>query len=85
MKVVVDTIVLVSGFLFGGVPSRILSSWSAGAFRMVITPAILDGYRQIGMELSKGREPLVEAFEALLAMLTVHALFVDAPLLRVPR
>lgn len=79
MNVVVDTNVLVSGLLFGGVPGRILSSWSAGAFRMVITPAILDEYRRVGIELSKGRKPLVEAFEALLAMLTVHALLVDAP------
>ena len=79
MKVVLDTNVLVSGLLFGGVPGRILAAWSAGAIRLVISPPILEEYRRVGLELSKGREPLVSMLEALLAMLTVHALLVDAP------
>ncbi len=32
-----DTNVLVSGLLFGGVPGRILSAWSTGAIRLVST------------------------------------------------
>ena len=79
MKVVLDTNVLVSGLLFGGVPGRILTAWSAGAIRLVISPPILDEYRRVGLELSKGREPLESMLEALLAMLTVHAVLVDAP------
>ena len=42
-------------------------------------PEILDEYRRVGLELSKGREPLVSAVESLLAMLTVHAMLVSAP------
>ena len=79
MKVVPDTNVLVSGLLFGGVPGRILTAWSTGAIRLVISPPILEEYRRVGLALSKGREPLVGTLEALLAMLTVHALLVDAP------
>lgn len=48
-------------------------------FCLVISPPILDEYRRVGFELSKGREPLVSALEALLAMLTVHAVLVNAP------
>ena len=79
MKVVLDTNVLVSGLLFGGVPGHILTAWSTGAIRLVISPPILDEYRRVGLELSKGREPLAGALEALLAMITVHAQLVDAP------
>ncbi len=79
MNVVLDTNVLVSGLLFGGVPGRILAAWSTGSFRLVISPPMLDEYRRVGFELSKGREPLVSALEALLAMLTVHAVLVNAP------
>ena len=78
MKVVLDTNVLVSGLLFGGVPGRILSAWSTGAIRLVISPPIQE-YRRVGLALSKGREPLVSTLEALLAMLTVHAVMVNAP------
>lgn len=84
MKVVLDTNVLVSGLLFGGVPGRILTAWSTGAVRLVISPPILDEYRRVGLELSKGREPLVGLLEALLATLTVHAQLVDAPPLDAP-
>jgi uncharacterized protein len=79
VKVVLDTNVLVSGLLFGGVPGRILTAWSTGAIRLVISPPILEEYRRVGLALAKGRESIVGALEALLAMLTVHALLVDAP------
>jgi putative PIN family toxin of toxin-antitoxin system len=79
VKVVLDTNVLVSGLLFGGVPGRILTAWSTSAIRLVISPPILEECRRVGLALSKGREPLVGTLEALLAMLTVHALLVDAP------
>lgn len=79
MKVVVDTNVVVSGLLFGGVPGQILTAWSTDEIHLVISPPILEEYRRVGLELSKGREPLVSALETLLAMLTMHAVIVDAP------
>jgi len=44
VKVVLDTDVLVSGLLFGGVPGRILTAWSTGTIRLVISPPILEEY-----------------------------------------
>lgn len=79
MKVVLDTNVLVSGLLFGGVPGRILTAWSAGSIQLVLSPPILEEYRRVGLELSKGRESLLGALDALLAVVTVHAMLVDAP------
>ena len=84
MKVVLDTNVLVSGLLFGGTPGRILTAWSGARFTLVASPDILDEYRRVGQELAAGREPLVRALDALLAMVAVHALVVNAPPLTSP-
>jgi putative PIN family toxin of toxin-antitoxin system len=79
MKVVVDTNVLVSGLLFGGVPGQILATWTTGAFVLVVSPSILDEYRRVGRALAKGRPALDSALDALLAVIAVHATVVDAP------
>ncbi len=84
MKFVVDTNVLVSGLLFGGVPGRILTAWSNGAFALIVSPPILDEYRRVGLELAKGRAPMVEALDAFLALFTVHVMMVNPPLLERP-
>lgn len=84
MKVVLDTNVLVSGLLFGGVPGRILTAWSAGALTLVISPAILDEYRRVGVELAKARPAVLEALDALLAVVTVHAMVVNPSPLEAP-
>ncbi len=81
MRVVLDTNVVVSGLIFGGLPSRILTAWTEGAFALVASPPVLDEYRRVGRELAKGRHPLNEALDALLASLAVHATIVNAPLL----
>ncbi|MBC7671949.1 MAG: putative toxin-antitoxin system toxin component, PIN family [Polaromonas sp.] len=79
MKVVVDTNVLVSGLVFGGVPGQILTAWTSGAFVLVVSPGILSEYRRVGRELAKGRPALDAALDALLALIAVHATVVDAP------
>ena len=84
MNVVVDTNVFVSGLLFGGVPGQILTAWSTGAFALVISPAILDEYRRVGLELAKSRGPMVEALEASLTLFTVHATMVNPPPFETP-
>ncbi len=78
MKVVVDTNVLMSGLLFGGVPGRVLSAWSEGVFRLVVSPPVLEEYRRVGLDLSKGREPLIGLVESFVMMVTTHALMLDA-------
>ncbi len=79
MKVVLDTSVLVSGLIFGGTPARILSAWSEGDFTLILSPSILDEYRRVGLELAKGREPLLRALDALFVTLAVNAALVNAP------
>ena len=79
MKVVLDTNVLVSGLLFGGIPGRILSAWADGDVSLVISPEILEEYRRVGGELSKDREHLETALNSLLAMLATNAALLNAP------
>lgn len=45
------------------------------------SPEILEEYRRVGLALAAGREPLVRALDALLAMIAVHALVVNTSLL----
>jgi uncharacterized protein len=52
VKVVLDTNVLMSAIFFGGPPLRVFRGWRAGAFKMVISPAILAEYRRVADELS---------------------------------
>jgi uncharacterized protein len=84
MKVVLDTNVLVSGLLFGGVPGQILTAWTAGAFGLVVSASILDEYRRVCRELAKGRPSLDASLDTLLALIAVHATVVDAPPLDEP-
>ena len=79
MNVVLDTNVVVSGLVFGGVPGAILTAWTAGAFTLVVSPPVLDEYRRVGRELAKGRAPLDAALDALMALVAVHATVIDAP------
>ena len=76
---VLDTNVVVSGLLFGGVPGTILTAWTAGAFTRVVSPPVLDEYQRVGRELANGRPPLDTALDALLALVAVHATIIEAP------
>ena len=78
MKVVVDTNVLVSGLLFGGVPGEMLTAWTSGAFVLVVSPSILSEYRRVGRELARGRPTLD------VALIAVHATVVEAAQLDAP-
>ena len=79
---VLDTNVVVSGLLFGGVPGRVLTAWTSGAFVLVLSPPVLDEFRRVGREFAKGRAPLDAALDALLALIAVHATVIDAPRLK---
>lgn len=79
-----DTNVLVSGLLFGGVPGQILTAWTSGAFGLVVSPSILSEYRRVGRELAQGRPTLDGALDSLLALIAVHATVVDAAPLEAP-
>jgi len=87
LRVVLDTNVLISGAFFSGLPSRILDACVAGTFRLLLTPEIVDEYRQVGEQFTRTRPNL--DFERLLNLLVaqavlVHAQHLDRPLCRDP-
>lgn len=53
MRVVVDTNVLVSGIIFGGIPGRILDAWIEKRFELVASPDIVDEYTRVGERLGQ--------------------------------
>jgi len=53
MRIVLDTNVLISGVLFSGPPSQILSAWADGRLDLLATVDILAEYRRVATRLSK--------------------------------
>jgi putative PIN family toxin of toxin-antitoxin system len=82
VRVILDTNVFVSGVFFGGPPGRILAAWRDGRVQPVLSAEILEEYRRVGQILG-GRYPGVD-LEPFLALLAVHADFVDTPALPEP-
>ncbi len=75
MRVVLDTNVIMSGLLFGGMPGRIVEAWRRGRIEVVLTPAVLTEYERVAEALSN-RYPEV-AITALLQILASLAIRVD--------
>lgn len=84
MKVVVDTNVLVSGIFFGGVPGRVVDAWLHGQIELVLSPAILDEYRRVGLELAGKYPERAVALAPVLTLIAMHATIVDAAPLPAP-
>ena len=47
MKIVLDTNVLVSGILFGGIPEKIIALWMEGRIEVVASPGIVAEYSRV--------------------------------------
>ena len=75
MRVVLDTNVLMSGLLFGGVPGRVVEAWRRGRIEVVLTATVLTEYERVAETLSK-RYPEV-AINAILQILASLAIRVD--------
>ena len=84
MRVVLDTNVLVSGIFFGGVPGRVLDACVHGTIELVLSPAILDEYRRVGLELAATYPERGDALAPILTVLALHATVVDAAPLAEP-
>ena len=82
MTVVLDTNVLMSAIFFGGPPLRIFRGWRAGAFKMVISPAILAEYRRVADELSNAY-PGGDA-NPILNLVVMHAVMIPDVVLPAP-
>ena len=52
MKLVMDTNVFISGVFFGGVPHEILDAWRRDRVQLVVSPQIIEEYRETGEELA---------------------------------
>ena len=65
--------------VFGGVPGRILSAWSAGKLVIVLSPAILEEYRRVGHELGRQHPDVSATFEPILTFIAMNAMIIDAP------
>jgi putative PIN family toxin of toxin-antitoxin system len=79
VKVVLDTNVFVSGVFFGGPPYQILKAWRDGKIQILVSPAILQEYHRIMVELS-ARFPAIDP-RSLVDFLTVHSEIVLPPCL----
>lgn len=60
MNVVLDTNVLISGFLWKGVPSTILDAGRMGAFNICLTPLMLQELEEV-LSYSRLQSPLLTA------------------------
>lgn len=52
MRIILDTNVLVSGIFWSGPPYQILQAWRDRKFKLVVSPAILDEYTKVAIDLS---------------------------------
>lgn len=84
MRVVVDTNVLVSGILFGGIPGQVLDLWDAGRFELVVSPDILTEYERIGAELLSTYPDGRLSFASTLQSVLLRATVVSPPSLEAP-
>ncbi len=78
MRVVLDTNVLVSGIFWDGAPSFVLERWIEEKYDLVVSPVILDEYRQVLLAMPVGRETAALAGSWTL-LLARHATLVQAP------
>jgi putative PIN family toxin of toxin-antitoxin system len=82
VKIVLDTNVFVSGVFFKGPPHEILQWWREGKIQVVLSPEILDEYKEVGQELAaryKGTD-----LGPLLDLLALHGEIVLVPPLPEP-
>jgi putative PIN family toxin of toxin-antitoxin system len=53
MRVVIDTNVFVAGIFWTGPPAAVLRAWREGRIKIILSPAILDEYQRVALELSR--------------------------------
>jgi uncharacterized protein len=77
VKVVLDTNVFVSGVFFTGPPYQVLKAWRDGKIQILVSPAILEEYHRVMLELS-ARFPEIDP-RSLVDFLSVHSEIVLPP------
>lgn len=82
MRLVLDTNVFISGVFFAGPPYEILKAWRRGKIQIVLSPKILEEYRETAEELA-AEFPDVD-LTPWLELLTTKATVVEAAPLAAP-
>jgi len=70
MRVILDTNVILSAIFFGGVPGHILNAYRDGKITLVLSPEILEEYRETAARLA---EKFDVEYEALLEWIAIHS------------
>lgn len=76
MRVVLDTNVLMSGVLFGGVPGRVLEAWREDRVHVVVSEPIFREYQRVADTLAERYDDL--GLTAILALVAREAEWVEA-------
>jgi len=74
VRAILDTNVLVSGIFFGGLPRRVLESWAAGHFELILSPDIFDEYVRTCGRLAESHPGL--EYDSVLASIVGHGTLV---------
>ena len=77
MKVVLETNVCISGVFFSGPLYQILKAWRDGKIQILVSPAILEEYHRVMLQLS-ARFPEIDS-RSLVDFLAVHSEIVVPP------
>jgi putative PIN family toxin of toxin-antitoxin system len=81
LRAILDTNVLLSGTVFGGVPGRLLTAWQDDRLALVLSPAILTEYHEAGAVLAAHYPALAAPLDSILSLLAQTATIVEAPAL----
>jgi putative PIN family toxin of toxin-antitoxin system len=73
MRVVLDTNVLLSGFIWTGPPFKIIDAWKNERFELIVTPDIVSEYERTLKEFAKGKNKV--DYLSVLALITSKALW----------
>lgn len=73
MKVVLDTNVVISGFIWTGPPAKIIDAWKKDQFEVIVTPDVVTEYERTLKEFSKGKTNV--DYLSVLALVTSKALW----------
>jgi putative PIN family toxin of toxin-antitoxin system len=74
VKVILDTNVLLSGLFFGGIPLKVIETCFDGTARMVVSPEIIEEYKEAGSHLQKTHK--LPSFNKTLGLLIQRATIV---------
>jgi len=79
IKVILDTNIVISGYIWGGTPGKVLAKWSSKEFSLVISPKIVEEYAECMERIcTRYKQPFPQDF---LSIINLYSISVpDMPL-----